>query len=559
MSRPKQARLTPALLLAHYCAAMKSFLRTYGPAIASGIFLALAFPSWGLFPLAWVALAPLFYQARRLTPRAVAGRFLLAGWVFNSVLLHWLMTNVYWAGGWAFIGYQILCVILALFWGGLGFLMAWMRTTNRRFDSPLVLFVLWPFMEFLQSRLFSGFGWGAIGYSQGKDLLVTQWASLGNVIAISAIVVLCNAFLAWFPVVEAPVADSNPKSKIQNPKSRLRLRFQYLVFAAAVVIAAHAGGSLMLGQPDYASKPLNAGIVQGNFPIEMKYDADYSEEMVRNAAQKSRWLAQHEKVDLFVWPEAMVMTELDKPGIRKEISEMIKDTGAALYTGACRQDEKTGGYPNTSYLIDKDDKVVDYYDKVHLVAFGEYVPFSEYLPFLQKVVPAIGEAMAGEKQKVLPVAGRTLGPLICFEVLFPNMSANLRAMGADVLVVITNLAWFGSSAAIPQEFELARMRAVETRLPLIHSSNTGISGVFDPWGRFEKVDAAFAADGRYFKFGDQYTAEETIMQRVAGALPVAAPAKVTPVPLFVPALFIVLSCILIAMATLCRVVGLKKR
>ena len=96
--------------------------------------------------------------------------------------------------------------------------------------------------------------------------------------------------------------------------------------------------------------------------------------------------------------------------------------------------------------------------------------------------------------------------------------------------MITNLGWFGASSAIPQELELARMRAVETRLPLVHSANTGISGVFDPWGRFTLVDGVFDSAGKFRRFNrDLYGADDTIMQRVAGALPVPAPGK-RPVP-----------------------------
>ncbi len=541
---------------------MKPVLKTYGPAVASGILLALAFPSWGLFPLAWVALVPLIHQTRDLPPRACAGRFLLAGWVFYSLLLHWLMTNVYWGGGWAFWGYQALCVMLALYWAVLGFLWSWLRASGPRYNVPGALFILWPVMELLQAKLFSGFGWGAIGYSQGRDLLITQWASFGNVVLVSAIVVLCNEFLAWFlphraHLRDEPPSSKNPKSKIQNPKSPPAFRF--LLLAVAVLLVTHAVGWFVLDKPDYQSKPLNVGILQTDFPIEMKWDWEYSEEMVRNAAQKSRWLAQHEKVDLFVWPEAMVMDEITTPGIQKEVNGLTKETGSALFTGAHRRDEKTGGYRNSSYLIDKDGKIAGFYDKVHLVAFGEYVPFSKYLPFIQKVVPVIGDVEPGDKQKVIAAVGRALGPLICFEVLFTDMAMKLREDGADFLVVITNLGWFGSSAAIPQEFEIARMRAVETRLPLVHCSNTGISGVFDPWGRFTMIDAAFGPNGRYVKFGQSLSPKDTIMQRMAGALPVPAAATHISHTSVAQGAFVIASLLLILAATFRRAAGSKKR
>jgi apolipoprotein N-acyltransferase len=520
---------------------MKPFVKKYGAAFLSGALLAFAFPSWGIFPLAWIALVPLLLQTRNMTPRARAGRFFIAGWTFYSVLLHWLMTNVYWAGGWAFLGYQVLCAILAVYWALTGYL--WGRISTRSGAFP-TLFILWPVMEMIQARLFSGFGWGEIAYSQGPDLLTAQLASLGDAALISAPIILCNECLTTFL---APILTKAPRM------ARIRsLRWKFLAIAAIVVTAVHGTGFLLMGEPDYKSKPMNVGIIQTNFPLEMKYDWEYSEEMVRNAAEKSRWLAQHEKVDLFIWPEAMIMNDIDTPMTQQEITRMAQETGVPLFTGASRHNPKTGGEPNSSYLIDKAGKIVDYYDKVHLVAFGEYIPFGKYLPFIQKVVPAIGEAEAGDKQKVFPVAGRCLGPLICFEVLFTDMAENLRRDGADFLSVITNLAWFGMSAAIPQEFELARMRAIETRLPLVHCSNTGVSGVFDPWGRFTLVDAVFGEGGRYGKFTGKFTPEETICQRICGALPTPAPAR-RPIPGFIaPWAFIIAAAALCLHATIRR-------
>jgi apolipoprotein N-acyltransferase len=521
---------------------MRPIIQKYGAALLSGVLLALAFPSWHLFPLAWVALAPLFYRVRDLKPRATFGHFLLAGWVFNSILLQWLMTNVYWAGGWAFWGYQAICLILALFWGGTGLAWSWLRTRRPWLGGPVTLSVLWVAMEFLQAHLFSGFGWGAVAYSQGTDLPLLQCAAIGGAGLVSAVVVLFNALMV---------------SAIVEKGTSRALR---IAAAAAVLALSHGAGALLLGQPDYNSMPLNAGIIQTDFPLEMKWDPEYSVEMVRNAAEKSRRLAQHEHVDLVVWPESMIMDEITTPEIRQTVVSLVKDTGCALFTGAQRFNKATNGYPNSSYLIDEHGKIVDYYDKVHLAPFGEYVPFAKYVPFIQRVVPAIGDVEPGREQKVMGVKGRWFGPLICFEVLFSDLTERLRGLGADFLVVITNLGWFGSSNAIPQELELARMRAVETRLPVVHCANTGISGVVDPWGRFTMVHAAFDPSGRYINFGRRLAPHDIIMRRTVGALPVPAPG-VRPIPggpRVFPRLAILASGLLVVWATFLPRKGLNR-
>jgi apolipoprotein N-acyltransferase len=145
-----------------------------------------------------------------------------------------------------------------------------------------------------------------------------------------------------------------------------------------------------------------------------------------------------------------------------------------------------------------------------------------------------------------------VGPLICFEVLFAPMSETLRDSGADLLVVITNLAWFGSSNAIPQELEIARLRAIETRLPLAHCANTGVSGMFDPWGRFDDVDLYVGAGGPVNRPDLPQAAKVGL--RFAGRFPVAAPGQrlIPGGPVYVPRVALVLACLLI-------VIGLWRR
>jgi len=223
------------------------------------------------------------------------------------------------------------------------------------------------------------------------------------------------------------------------------------------------------------------------------------------------------------------MARIETPEINAIVRELVTGTGRPLFTGATRYNETSGRPRNSSCLLGAEGQVTGYYDKVHLAPFGEYVPLGRYLPFVQKIVPAISDIEPGTDQRTFAVAGRRFGPLICFEVLFPGLAENLRQQGADFLVVITNLGWFGASNAIPQELEIARIRAIETRLPLVHCANTGISGVFDPWGRFAMVRGAFDGFGDYRTIDSAVTPDRTIGVRLADALPVAAPGK-RPIP-----------------------------
>jgi apolipoprotein N-acyltransferase len=336
------------------------------------------------------------------------------------------------------------------------------------------------------------------------------------------------------------------------------MRVGRIAVAVVIAIVAHGIGAMMLGKPDYESRPMKAALLQADFPLEMKWDPEYAIDMVRNSAEKSRMLINENPADLIVWPEALVMEDIETPGIFDEVSSLAHDTRAYLFTGAHRMRPDTADSMNAAYLIDPEGTIVDYYDKIHLAPFGEYVPLSDYLPFIGKVVPAIGDIAHGDSVKVFQTNERKLGPLICFEVIFPWMAERLRSEGADYLVVVTNLGWFGSSNAIGQELEIARMRAIETRMPLIHCANTGISGVFDPWGRFSVVDVYFRDATNAYKV-DVTSNYLTIMSRFGGVLPVAAPAERTAGagPRVVPNVFLALGFVISVAACVFRVVATR--
>ena len=499
-------------------------------ALVSGIALALSFPSLHWYLLAWVALVPLLWKSTKCTAWGGGKQFFVAGWIFNTITLSWLGANVFWEGNVAFLGYQLLCIFLSLFWGVLGYL--WVGALRRSFQitGAVSFAMLWVAMEWFQGRVFTGFGWCAVGYTQGANPFVLQWAAVGGVGLVSFFVVLVNGLVALIIV----------------QRGRRMARGVSLV---TILLLVHGMGYLLYGVPDSEQDTLTVGIYQPDYPQELKMDRDYYDEMVVRAVAQSKVLAGFEEVDVFVWPEALVLRHYEDTRMMAMLQELTESTGIPLFTGTMRMDFEEQKHFNSSVLIDSDGTVVDFYDKVHLAPFGEYLPYANYFPFLRGL---IGTMDAGSEQKVIPLAVGKIGPMICFEVLFAPMAEALREMEADALVVITNLAWFGKTNAIPQELEIARFRAVETRLSLIHAANTGISGVFDPWGRFRAVDAAVGAGGRYIKWEDEVIDPlGTIGQRRVGALPVAGratrPIPGGPIPFSVLAIFAALVYLLLSL------------
>lgn len=478
---------------------MGIFLKQVAPVALGAVLLAFAFPMFHWWPLAWVALVPLFVRAGAASPRGAAGWFFFAGWLFHSLLLQWLWANVMWAGGWAVLGQQGLCIALALFWAPVGW--AW-----RRFGAGLgvegaavLLAVLWGGMEWLHANVLTGFGWSALGYAQGPDLVFAQVAALGGVSFLSVLLVLVNALLAgaW-----------------AGPRRGLRLGL-----AAGVIALAHAAGYVLLHEAAPRENSVRVGIYQSNYPIEMKYDRDYTVEMVERAAAQSAILSREYPVDLMVWPEALVMNDFMAEEVRGPMRKYCAEHAVGLFAGSIRDDD--GGGFNSSVLLGKDGEIIDHYDKVHLVPFGEYVPFAWLFPFLKSVVPR--DASIGGGHKVLSGPTPAFGPMICFEVLYNGIAEELYAKGASYLTVITNLAWFGMSGAAPQELEVARFRAIETRLPLVHASNTGISGVFDPYGRLEHLHGFVRRDGAYIEIPrEQFPVEYSRGERLVGGFELPA-------------------------------------
>jgi len=490
-------------------------------AAVTGILLAVAFPRMAWFPLAWVALVPMLVSAvQNLSVWRTAGIFLLAGWAFHAIHLQWLMANIMWAGGWALIGQQLLCGALALHWAAVGGLWAWL---TRRWSRGrwIMLPALWLIMEWLMARWLSGFGWSALAYSQGA-WPAAQWAAAAGVDGVSFLVITVNTLLA------AALSEGG------------RNRWIRLAAAATVLTIAAAGGLALARSGDTVSaSPLfRAAVVQTAFAQETKWDPDFAETLFSMQERMTRTLVTSRPVDLVLWPEAAVPDDISRPAVRERLIRLAKETGTALCVGGSRGD---GGKDYNTAVLATPNGDFYWYDKVHLAPFGEYIPFESWLPFLRNI--AFGGVSAGTEQRIFQFNGKAIGPLICFEVLFAPMAGRLRGMGAQALAVITNLGWFGASNVIAQELEIARFRAIENRLSLLHCGNTGISGMFDPLGRFIPVHAIFY--GNDIRFYDPERIEPAMVygRRMAGVFDVPPPAARPGLPwrMALPALAVLLA------------------
>ena len=431
--------------------------------LLTGLLCALAHPKAGLFPLAWVGLLPWFWALKRGERAFFAG--LLAGFSYFMVLLYWLVPvmehygGLPWPAAWGALA--LLSFYLSLYWGLASFLIQRARLLEGEWSGVLISAVFVA-GEFLRGKLFYGFPWGFLGVSQARLLPLIQVADLGGVYAVSFLVVLANVglFLLW----------------------ERRFRGGFLAWGLIFLALIYGFYRLQSTWPEIKSN--NFGLIQGNFPQDIKWSPGLKKETLR------RYLNLSEKAlkcgaEVILWPETALPWFFPDDQLSEEVLQWSTKFGVPLVVGAPRlgvSGEKIKVY-NSLFLINEG-QIVAIYDKQHLVPFGEFIPLEDYFPFVRTFAVAAGDFSPGPNGRPLPLGSEEkLGPLICFESTFPSLARRQVRAGASILFVATNDAWFGRSAGPYQHFDQAVFRAVETRRYVVRVANTGISGVIDPYGR----------------------------------------------------------------------------
>jgi apolipoprotein N-acyltransferase len=196
--------------------------------------------------------------------------------------------------------------------------------------------------------------------------------------------------------------------------------------------------------------------------------------------------------DLIVWPEAAATFEFqpddrypvgdaEDAAFRNSLLQLARDLGKPILFGApalVTKDDRIIGFANRAYLVSALGEIAGWYDKIQLVPFGEYVPLRAVLGFfVNRIVHGMGDMIPGQQQTLFEVNGAKLSVLICYESIFPDLARRSVKEGADVMVNITNDAWYGTSSAPYQLLAMAAMRSVETKVPMIRVANTGISAI----------------------------------------------------------------------------------
>jgi len=439
-----------------------------GLALISGALTVLAFAPFNLYPLAIITLAALFWLVNGASVRRALWRGFLFGLAEFACGVYWLYISIHSiadAPVWlTLLIIGALVAVMAVYSALACALSVWLVPRAGRWRWIVVLPALWTLLEWLRGWLLTGFPWLSLGYSQIGSLL-KGYAPLLGVYGVTLAVVFSAGLLL----------------SVLAPKASLRSRCVALAVLAAVWVA---GGVLASVSWTHASgKPVRVSLMQGNIPSTIKWDPQSFQPTLD---LYRRMTEEHWDSRLIVWPESAVPDYADEVWdyFLEPLEKEARAHGVELFIGVPTEDPATGAAYNSVISLGGHNGV---YSKRHLVPLSEYFPLPTWARrWLQSMnLPYSSFTPGAANQPLLQAAGYAVGVSICYEDAYGNEI--MRALPqAAFLVNVSDDGWFGDSIALPQHFEIARMRALETGRYLLRDTNTGITAIIDSRGRVTK-------------------------------------------------------------------------
>ena len=455
-------------------------------AVLSAILQVVIFPLSGVYVLSWFAIAPLLIALLRARPAGeleVAGSvrlqpatpwqgFLLGyicGIIWYAGTCYWIYNTMRQYGGlsapMALLALFLFCCYLGLYHGIFGLIVSLLARPHDHRRALVLAPFLWVAIELARTRI-SGFPWTLLGISQVDNIALCRIAGFTGVYGISFEIVLVNVAIA--------AAFLIPRAK------------RGMMFAAALAAAAVLQSGRLIEAPP-AKADHAALLVQQNIPVAADWTPAQLAQTLRELTEitiNSATRNAGTKIDLIVWPESPAPFFTNDANFRAIVSDMARKTGAWIVVGAigsnASRPNDEGQLFNSAALVSPQGEWTARYDKVHLVPFGEYLPFPSLFSFAGGLTREVGQFERGKSRQPLNAGGEQLGIFICYESIFPDQSADL---GAQVFVNISNDGWYGDSGAYAQHLNQTRMRAIENDRWLLSATDTGVTAAIDPWGR----------------------------------------------------------------------------
>jgi apolipoprotein N-acyltransferase len=470
--------------------------------VLSSLLQILIFPLPGLYVLSWVAFAPLIVALLRARPAgalevdgavnlqaATPGQAFLLGYTSGILWFagtcYWIYDTMHEHGGLsvaaAALALFLFCLYLGLYHGLFGLLVGLAAGPGRDNRRALIAVpFLWVAVELARTRV-TGFPWDLLGTAQVDNISLSRITMWTGVYGISFEIMLVNVAVAAAFLV--------PRKKRNT------------LLLAAVVAAAVLQAGRLVDAPALAGDRA-ALLVQENIPVDENWAreafegtlrelTDLSEKAeVSSSSASNATESAHGKADLIVWPESPAPFFTSDPLFRDPVSEMARATRSWVVTGAIGSrpvfSEPRSASPevfNSAALVSPTGEWTARYDKVHLVPFGEYLPFPKLFAFAGGLTKEVGEFKAGTSRAPLEAGSMPLGIFICYESVFPDEVRQFANNGAQVFVNISNDGWYGDSGAYAQHLNQTRMRAIENNRWILSATDTGVTASIDPYGR----------------------------------------------------------------------------
>jgi apolipoprotein N-acyltransferase len=477
--------------------------------IMSAVLVILSFPLYDHGWIIWFALVPGLIAVQNLN----FWKNLALGYIFGFLFMYFTLT---WFGffGWEphIVGSIYFATFFAVFFGLSG------RCT--RFFKPgtswlriLIPAMLWVGLEWFKAQGLMAFSWGFFGFTQYRFIPLIQISAITGVFGVSFLIVLLNTILAEILLVlglESATAEGEKEKKplfqriissfgkvidedekyrvLRHATAGFLVMFSFIILIGILVVP--VGSYKDIGTRMGLQK-LSVGSVQPNVMQEEKWKPETLEPSLELLKDETSKLAVS-GADLVVWPETAVnhRDPLNTPHLRRFIKDTARKSGVNLATGLIERMEDRKY--NSSVLVDSSGEIIDRYRKIHLVPMAEYLPWSDVLGKYQ-IFNRSDNYNIGELLTVFDTGKGKFSILICFESYFDYLARRLVNRGAEFLVVMTNDAWYLDTNEAKCHFIMAIFRAVENRRWIVHSANTGVSGIIDPWGRVPIETELFTA------------------------------------------------------------------
>ena len=440
---------------------------------AAGAALAFAFPSFNVWPLAWVSIASLMLAAYGASVPFAAFCGFIYGMAFYCISVPWIYSVLHQYGPlpvWQAFGVLMIMtaassVFKMLFAAGVNL---WGRSGPAR--AAIVAPFLWVSTEFLFDHFPNiGFPWNFLGYAAAHSLALLQITTITGLYGLSFLIAAFNALVFW--------------AILQPAQGRRRAALSVAGVAVILALVAWIGARFVpTAQPERV-----AHLVQPDFPQAMEYPPNWlgiHRGELDDLEQLSVSAARLEPGPV-IWPETPAPFSMQDAPFAIRAARIAQESGADFIFGAVNWRRVPGGFEpyNSAIQLDPAGREVFLYDKIHLVPFGEFVPWRNILSFAGHLTKDLGEFRPGKLRSVGALPGGSYSVFICYEAIFPGEIRQFTDNGAELLINISNDGWFGRSSAPAQHLEMARVRAVESRRWLLRDTNNGYTVSVDPYGR----------------------------------------------------------------------------